>query len=128
MIEKQRRAPHARVAPIRGVLAMACLAGVAALRIARFAIALFGLAHECGPLSACLFGIAVIALPLRLPVRIGAFLTALLIWHWPALAALLLAAPRLLLMLPGLIATALSTLRHPPPRWPPGRPVSVAGR
>jgi hypothetical protein len=33
------------------------------------------------------------------------------------MAALLLAAPRILLMLPGLISTALARLRHPRPVW-----------
>ena len=50
-------------------------------------------------------------------LQIGAFLGALLVWRWPVVPALLLAVPRALLVLPGLISTYLASRRHPRVRW-----------
>jgi hypothetical protein len=50
-------------------------------------------------------------------LQIGIFLGALLVWHWPVVLALFLAAPRAFLVLPGLIATFLANRRHPRARW-----------
>jgi hypothetical protein len=52
-----------------------------------------------------------------LPLRIAVFFGALVLWHWPLLVALIVAAPRLVLMLPGLMSTFLASRRHPRPRW-----------
>jgi hypothetical protein len=51
-------------------------------------------------------------------LQIAAFLGALLVWRWPFLLALLLAAPRALLVLPGLVSTYLANRRHPRTPWP----------
>jgi hypothetical protein len=45
------------------------------------------------------------------------FFGALALWDCPLLVALIVAAPRLVLMLPGLISTFLASRRHPRPRW-----------
>ena len=50
-------------------------------------------------------------------LQIAAFLGALLVWRWPVVPALLLAVPRALLLLPGLISTYLAGRRHPRVRW-----------
>jgi hypothetical protein len=56
--------------------------------------------------------------PCTVPLRIVAFLGALGPWHWPWFAAALLVAPRLPLLLPGLLSTLLASWRHPRPSWP----------
>jgi hypothetical protein len=60
---------------------------------------------------------ALILLRLTILVRIGVLLAAAYLWALPWVVALLLAAPRIPLMLPGLISTALGRLRHPRPVW-----------
>ena len=55
-------------------------------------------------------------------LQIVAFLGALLVWRWPVVPALLLAVPRALLVLPGLISTYLAGRRHPRVRWSYIRP------
>jgi hypothetical protein len=70
-----------------------------------------------GPVWAVAGLAALILLRFTLPVRIGVVLAAVYLWSLPWIAALLLAAPRILLMLPGLISTALARLRHPRPVW-----------
>ena len=62
-------------------------------------------------------GFALLLSGLMLPLRIAVFFGALAVWHWPVLLALIVAAPRLVLMLPGLISTFLASRRHPRPRW-----------
>jgi hypothetical protein len=53
---------------------------------------------------------------LQLAVGVG----AIAIWHWPWECAVLLAVPRLLLALPGLVSTTLASARHPRERWSQG--------
>jgi hypothetical protein len=103
---------------LRNLMALVCLTGLIAFRVARFAIACYGLGHEFGTLWAVIAAIALLALRLDLAIRVGAFLTVVALWRWPWIAALALAAPRLFLVLPGLVAAALAQLRHPQPRWP----------
>ena len=45
-----------------------------------------------------------------LPLAVGAFLGALNVWHWHWALALLFAAPGLVFVIPGVIATLLSAL------------------
>jgi hypothetical protein len=102
----------------RGQLAVAAVAALALFRLGRFALGVWGLAVELGPLWALAAALLAVGWRAWLPLRIGVFLGAMALWHWPWFAALALAAPRLLLMLPGLIASALARLRHPRARWP----------
>lgn len=107
-----------------GFLAVAVLW---ALRVSRAAVAFVGMAACLGVPWALLIVALAAAARLHWVIRVAAFLTLLLLWRWPWWAALLLAAPRLLLVLPGLINTALARLRHPRPRWPAlGRSASAA--
>jgi hypothetical protein len=50
-------------------------------------------------------------------LQIGAFVAAMSLWHWPWFPALLIAAPRQVLMLPWLVARLLARFRHPSPKW-----------
>jgi hypothetical protein len=92
---------------------------LAAFLILRSWLGFAGLAHLLGPLWAVALGALLLAGGWRLPWRVCVFLGALSVWHWPLLAALLIAAPRALLVLPGLISTLLARARHPRPRWRP---------
>jgi hypothetical protein len=102
----------------RGQLAVAGLIGLALFRLGRFVLGVCGLWVALGPLWALAAALLVLAFGTWLPLRVGVFLGAMALWHWPWFAALALAAPRLLLMLPGLVASALARLRHPRARWP----------
>ncbi len=97
-----------------GILALALLWS---FRLARAAVALVGLAAWLGDAWAVLIVALAAAARLHWVLRLAAFLTLLLLWRWPWWAALLLAVPRLLLVLPGLINTAVARVRHPRPRW-----------
>jgi hypothetical protein len=100
---------------VRGILALAALW---AYRLARAIVAFLGLASWLG--SAWALAILVLAVAFRLHwvLRAAAFLALLLLWHWPWWVALPLAMPRAVLMLPGLISTAVARRRHPRPVWP----------
>lgn len=102
----------------RGQLAVAGVVGLALFRLGRFALGVCGLWFALGPLWALAAALLVLAFGAWLPLRVGVFLGAVVLWHWPWFAALALAAPRLLMLLPGLIASALARLRHPRARWP----------
>lgn len=93
------------------------LAALAAFALLRVWIAVLGLAQLIGVAWALVLTVALLLAGLMLPLRIAVFFGALAVWHWPALLALILAAPRLVLMLPGLISTFLASRRHPRPRW-----------
>jgi hypothetical protein len=58
-------------------------------------------------------------------LQLGAALTLIRWWHWPAVLALVAVAPRAITMLPGLIRTFGASVRHPRPRWSP--PTQVDG-
>ena len=64
-------------------------------------------------------GLLVVSAYLRIawPLQLAVLLGLGLVWHWPWLLALLVAAPRLLTLLPGLIAWGIARRRHPPPAW-----------
>lgn len=96
---------------------------IAAYRLGRCAAAWLGCVHWLGAPWAT--GLVLLAVLLRwtLLLQIGAALALVVLWHWPALLALLAVAPRLLTVLPGLIRTWSSTVRHPRPRWSPEQKV-----
>jgi hypothetical protein len=99
------------------LLRVALLALLAALSILRLWLATLGLAQLIGVDWAIALALALLLTGILWPLQIAVFCGALLVWHWPPLLALVLAAPRLILMLPGLISTFLAGRRHPRPRW-----------
>jgi hypothetical protein len=99
----------------RGILVLAALW---AYRLARAVVALLGLSLWLGAGWAVAIGVLVAAGRLHWVIRVAAGLTLLLAWHWPWWAAFPLAAPRVLLLLPGLIHLIHARLRHPRPLWP----------
>ena len=96
------------------VVLVALLAAVSALRLW---LATLGLAPMIGLDGAIALALGLLLTGILWPLQIAVFCGALLVWHWPPLLALVLAAPRLILMLPGLISTFLAGRRHPRPRW-----------
>jgi hypothetical protein len=96
---------------------MASLTAYVGFRVIQFAIGTIGLAHDLGLFWAVSGVLAALLLGFLAPLRLGAFLGAMSVWHWPWYAALIFAVPRLVLMLPGLISTGLAQLRHPRPVW-----------
>jgi hypothetical protein len=105
------------------LIAMAALTALAAFRVARLVAGTIGLEHEFGITWAVIGAASLMLFRFALPIRIGAFLAAVSLWRWPWLAALIFAAPRVLLVLPGLWSTAMARLRHPRPLWPGVRAV-----
>jgi hypothetical protein len=87
-------------------------------RLGRCVLAGFGLALLTGPLAAAILVLLCAVLELQWALRVLAALALWRLWHWPLWAAALAAAPRLLLVLPGLITTCLARWRHPRARWP----------
>jgi disulfide bond formation protein DsbB len=87
-------------------------------RLARCVVAGLGLAALIGPIPAAVAVLLCAALRLQWGLRILAALALWHLWHWPLWVAVPAAAPRLVLMLPGLITIGLARLRHPRPRWP----------
>jgi hypothetical protein len=101
----------------KALTATAALTALAVFRLGRAAFGIFGLWQVLGPFWAVAGLAALVVLRFTIPVRIGVVLAAVYLWAVPWTAALLLAAPRIPLMLPGLISTALARLRHPRPVW-----------
>jgi hypothetical protein len=101
----------------------ALLVGLAACTLLRLWLAVLALAVAVGTAWAIVATLALLLAGLLWPLRMAVFFGALVLWHWPLPAALVIAAPRLVLMLPGLIATLLASKRHPRPRWSSYRPV-----
>jgi hypothetical protein len=101
------------------LIAAAALIGVAAFRIGRAALGTAGLWVDLGPPWAVVAVAALLLFRLSLPLRAGILLGAVSLLGWPWIAALALAAPRLFLVLPGLVSTALARWRHPRPVWQP---------
>jgi hypothetical protein len=102
---------------MRVLLRIVGLAALAAFVLMRVWIGVLGLAALVGPAWAIVLVAVLLLSGLMLPLRIAVFFGALAVWHWPVLLALIVAAPRLVLMLPGLISTFLASRRHPRPRW-----------
>jgi hypothetical protein len=101
----------------KALTATAALAALAVFRLGRAVLGIFGLWQVLGPAWAAAGLAALVVLRFTIPVRVGVVLAAVYLWAVPWLAALLLAAPRIPLMLPGLLSTALARLRHPRPVW-----------
>ncbi|HEX4051261.1 MAG TPA: hypothetical protein VHY19_10315 [Steroidobacteraceae bacterium] len=91
-------------------------------RLGRCVVAGLGLAALIGPALAAGAVLLCAGLRLQWGLRILAAFALWRLWHWPVWVAVPAAAPRLLLMLPGLITTWLARLRHPRPRWPAPAP------
>jgi hypothetical protein len=102
---------------IKPVVASAALLALIALRMARLVIGAIGLQHELGMAWALIAAACLVLFRFTLPIRIGAFFGVMNLWHWPWYAALVFAAPRLVLVLPGLASTALAHWRHPRAVW-----------
>ena len=83
-----------------------------AFGLAQLIAAFAGTAHviKTGWLWAGLVALA--ALGCAWPLSIGAFIGALREWHWPWALAAVFAAPRLITVIPGYIASALAKIRH----------------
>jgi hypothetical protein len=108
---------------IKSALAIGRAFLVAALlliyRLGRCVVAGFGVAHWIGTGWAVLVVLIVAAAGWTVLLQLAAVLALVLLWHWPPWAAILCAAPRLLLILPGLFTTWRATWRHPRARWSP---------
>ncbi|HWG78059.1 MAG TPA: hypothetical protein VN660_14875 [Steroidobacteraceae bacterium] len=102
------------MAQMRGLLVLLALW---LYRLGRCVLAGIGLASLVGPLAAAILVLFCAALELQWALRLLAAFALWRLWHWPVWAAVLAAAPRLVLILPGLITTGLARWRHPRPRW-----------
>jgi hypothetical protein len=102
---------------VRRALGVPVLLIPAAFRLARFAVAIWGAAALLGVGWALVLAALVAAARLNWAVRIMALVTAVWLWRWPPVAALLFAVPRLLLLVPGLAAMLTARIRHPRPLW-----------
>jgi len=86
-------------------------------RLGRCAVVLVGVAHWLGAPGASALVLLAVLLRWNVLLQIGAALTLVTLWHWPASLAVIAVAPRLISMLPGLIRTWGASRRHPRPRW-----------
>jgi hypothetical protein len=102
----------------RKLMAAAAFIGIALFRIGRLVLGVWYLWGQAGPVWAGLAALLLLLFRFSWPVRIGVFLAAVNVLHWPWFFALVLAAPRLFTMVPGLCATQLARWRHPRPLWP----------
>lgn len=92
-------------------------------RLGRCVLAWLLLTRVLGTAAATVLIALMAVLRLSWVVRLTAAAALLLVWHWPWWAALLACAPRLLLMLPGVLTSTLARWRHPRPLWnPPAGP------
>ncbi|MGC2463531.1 MAG: hypothetical protein WA446_21545 [Steroidobacteraceae bacterium] len=98
------------------------LATLAAFGLLRVWIAVLGLAAVIGVVWAIAVAVGLLLFGFMLPLQIAVFFGAVTVWHWPVLPAVIVAAPRLILVLPGLISTFLANRRHPRPRWSSFKP------
>jgi hypothetical protein len=102
---------------MKPVLAIVAVAALYAIRMARLVIGIIGLHHEFGMACAILGAACLLLFRFSWFIRLGAFLALVGLWRWPWFAALTFAAPRVLLMIPGLLSTAVAKWRHPRPLW-----------
>ncbi|MFI4869804.1 MAG: hypothetical protein ACHQDD_10725 [Steroidobacterales bacterium] len=93
------------------------LAALAAFMLLRLWLGVLGLAAVIAVPWAIVVAVALLLCRLTLPLQTAMFVGAFTAWHWPLLPAVIVAAPRLVLVLPGLISTFLAGRRHPRPRW-----------
>ena len=99
---------------------------LAAYRLGRCWLAWLALALLVGEVWAALLIVLIAAGSFHWLLRIGAFLALWRLWHWPWPVALIAAVPRLVLVIPGLFATARARFRHPRPLWTPPASASAA--
>lgn len=94
-----------------GVVGLIVGIAFVALAVAQLVAGFVGIEHEVGTWWA--WGAVAVALLMRftLPLTVGAFFGAMYVWHWHWLAALLFAAPGLLLMLPSVVGLVTSQIR-----------------
>lgn len=111
------------MAYLRGVVVLALLW---LYRLGRCVLAGFALASLTTPAVAAILVLLCAVFELQWALRVLAAFALWRLWHWPLWAAVLAAAPRLLLMLPGLITTGLARWRHPRARWPAPAPQPLA--
>jgi len=104
---------------LKPVLRIAAWVALVLFLLLRGLVGVQALVHLLGAPIGVLVAVLLLLAGWLRPLRIAAFFGLIVLWHWPLLAALLVAAPRWLLMLPGLISTLLARLRHPRPRWVP---------
>jgi hypothetical protein len=102
---------------VKILIRIAALATLAAFSLLRIWLSVLGLAQLLGVPWAIAAAVALLLSGRVLPLQIAVFFGALTGWHWPLLLAVIVAAPRLILMLPGLMSTFLASRRHPRPRW-----------
>jgi uncharacterized membrane protein len=102
---------------MKNLIRFGALAALAAFTALRLWLAVLGLAQIVGLGWAIAVAASLLLLRLIWPLQIAVLLGALLVWHWPPALAVIVAAPRLILILPGLISTFLASRRHPRPRW-----------
>jgi hypothetical protein len=110
------------VALLKILARIGLLAALIALTLLRLWVGVLGLAQFTGLGWAIALALALLLCGWLPVLHIAVFFGALMVWHWPVLLALLLAAPRLLLVLPGLISTFLAGRRHPRARWSSYKP------
>jgi hypothetical protein len=102
---------------MKPVIAVIAVAALIAIRVTRVVIGTIGLQHELGIACAIIGAAAVLLFGFTWFIRIGAFMALVSLWRWPWFAALLFAAPRVVLMIPGLVSTVVAKWRHPRPLW-----------
>ncbi|MGH8142690.1 MAG: hypothetical protein ACREU2_09265 [Steroidobacteraceae bacterium] len=97
-------------------------------RLGRCAVAFLGLAVLVGDAWAAALIVLAAATRCHWLLRAAACFAVLHLWHWPWPLAIVAAAPRLVLVLPGLVTTLLARWRHPRPLWmaPPASMPSAA--
>jgi hypothetical protein len=111
---------------MRIIIRIVALTMLAAFVVLSVWIGVLGLAEFVGVDWAIALALALLLCGLLLPLRIAVVYGAVTLWHWPLVLAVILAAPRLILMLPGLISTYLAGRRHPRPRWRPFEPAELS--
>jgi regulator of protease activity HflC (stomatin/prohibitin superfamily) len=80
--------------------------------IAQIYAGYIGIAHHLGGLWAALAIGAAVIFRFTLPITIGSFFGAMSVWGWPWIGAALFAAPGLLFVIPGALASILSMVKR----------------
>lgn len=91
--------------------------GLAAFALLWAAAGLTGLSLVGGYFWAIVAAVVLVWLRLFWVLRLAVCAGAFAVWHWPIVLCVLLAVPRQILMLPGLVSTGLASWRHPRARW-----------
>src|SRR5579864_6719278 len=87
--------------------------------LARCGLAALALAQWIGAAWALAVVLIVVAARWTVLIQLAACIALVRIAHWPAWAAVIAVAPRLILVLPGLFTTWRASWRHPRARWSP---------